>query len=77
MFGVCANLFAPDDGRVVSADHGCGAHSEALVQATVPIDVEVVLDEDAEVELEPTVHAEHGGGSVDDDAETVEPFGHG
>jgi hypothetical protein len=77
MFGVCANLFAPDDGRVVSADHGCGAHSEALVQATVPIDVDVVLDEDAEVELEPTVRAEHGGGSVDDDAETVEPFGHG
>lgn len=32
-FGVCANEFAPDDGRVVSADHGCGAHSEAT---TVP-----------------------------------------
>lgn len=77
MFGVCANLFAPDDGRVVSADHGCGAHSEALVQATVPIDVEVVLDEDAEVELEVVTRTEHGGGSVDDDGETVEPFGHG
>jgi hypothetical protein len=22
---------APDDARVVSVDHGCGAHSEALV----------------------------------------------
>ncbi|PKK15811.1 MAG: DUF3027 domain-containing protein [Thermomonospora sp. CIF 1] len=31
MFGVCANEYAPDDGRVVSADHGCGAHSEAVV----------------------------------------------
>ena len=27
-FGACANEFAPDDGRVVSVDHGCGAHSE-------------------------------------------------
>ena len=29
MFGVCANAQANDDGRVVSWDHGCGAHSEA------------------------------------------------
>lgn len=29
VFGVCANEFAPDDGRVVSVDHGCGAHSDA------------------------------------------------
>ncbi len=28
VFGVCANELAPDDGRVVSVDHGCGAHSE-------------------------------------------------
>jgi hypothetical protein len=28
MFGVCANGNANDDGRVVSLDHGCGAHSE-------------------------------------------------
>ncbi len=28
-FGVCANAFANDDGKVVSLDHGCGAHSEA------------------------------------------------
>jgi hypothetical protein len=31
VFSVCANGLAPDDGRVVSLDHGCGAHSEALV----------------------------------------------
>lgn len=30
VFGVCANEYAPDDGRVVSLDHGCGAHSEAV-----------------------------------------------
>jgi hypothetical protein len=29
LFGVCANAHANDDGRVVSWDHGCGAHSEA------------------------------------------------
>jgi hypothetical protein len=34
VFGVCANNYAPDDGRVVSADHGCGAHSEALAPGT-------------------------------------------
>jgi hypothetical protein len=27
-FGVCANGDANDDGRIVSLDHGCGAHSE-------------------------------------------------
>jgi hypothetical protein len=30
VFGACANEYAPDDGRVVSMDHGCGAHSEAV-----------------------------------------------
>lgn len=30
-FGVCANELAPDDGRVVAVDHGCGAHSEVLI----------------------------------------------
>lgn len=28
LFGVCANEWSPDDGKVVSYDHGCGAHSE-------------------------------------------------
>jgi hypothetical protein len=32
-FGVCANEYAPDDGQVVSLDHGCGAHSEATTPA--------------------------------------------
>ena len=36
VFGICANEYAPDDGRVVSFDHGCGAHSEALVVHTAP-----------------------------------------
>ena len=29
MFGVCANEDSPDDGSVVSFDHGCGAHSQS------------------------------------------------
>ncbi|HEY1118859.1 MAG TPA: DUF3027 domain-containing protein [Acidimicrobiales bacterium] len=39
MFGVCANGDANDDGRVVSYDHGCGAHSEVRLgkrQQTIP-----------------------------------------
>lgn len=31
LFGVCANAWSPDDGKVVSLDHGCGAHSETDV----------------------------------------------
>jgi hypothetical protein len=39
-FGVCANGDAHDDGRVVSLDHGCGAHSEVRLakrQAPQPL----------------------------------------
>lgn len=32
MFGVCANAYANDDARVVSFDHGCGAHSQAQLR---------------------------------------------
>lgn len=31
-FGVCANEVTETDGRVVSVEHGCGAHSEAVVE---------------------------------------------
>ena len=45
LFGACANAYAPDDGRVVSADHGCGAHSEAMADAVVARAVAPVIDE--------------------------------
>jgi hypothetical protein len=45
MFGVCSNAYAPDDGRVVSVDHGCGAHSEALVPTGPDQPVVPVIDE--------------------------------
>jgi hypothetical protein len=46
VFGVCANAYANDDGRVVSFDHGCGAHSEArLAKKNLPQPLpEPVLD---------------------------------
>ncbi len=31
VFGVCANEWSPDDGKVVALDHGCGAHSQTDV----------------------------------------------
>ncbi len=33
VFGVCANEWSPDDGRVVTLGHSCGAHSETDVVA--------------------------------------------
>ena len=45
LFGACANAYAPDDGRVVSADHGCGAHSEAMADAATARTVAPVIDE--------------------------------
>lgn len=85
VFGVCANSYAPDDGRVVSFDHGCGAHSEAV---PVPPAAEVAPQPAGEDDLEvvvlrgegpdPQHTTARGPGSVDDgdDVESGEPFGH-
>ena len=45
VFGACGNAFAPDDGRVVSADHGCGAHSEAVLTGSAARATAPVIDE--------------------------------
>jgi hypothetical protein len=50
VFGVCANEYAPDDGRVVSFDHGCGAHSEALIVQVGPMSDEAAAVDDVSVE---------------------------
>lgn len=63
VFGVCANELAPDDGSVVAADHGCGAHSEAVVIAARPEPGPDVAEEE-----------ELGPGSVDEGG--TEPLGH-
>lgn len=51
-FGVCANEWSPDDGKVVSMDHGCGAHSQTDVidQPSEWPDRAPLLD-DADVEV--------------------------
>jgi len=61
VFGVCANAWSPDDGKVVSLDHGCGAHSETDVEAPpslwpapeVPASLELVTTEAEEPDAEP------------------------
>ena len=51
-FGVCANEWSPSDGRVISLDHGCGAHSETDVDQPEPVPIgEPIVDEFA-VDLE-------------------------
>ena len=45
VFGVCANEYAPDDGKVVSLDHGCGAHSESIIPAGPFGTIAPVVDE--------------------------------
>lgn len=71
-FGGCANEFAPDDGRLVSVDHGCGAHSEAVVVPAAGPEPRPLVDEfgfdvvTAEVVTQTT-------GSI---ASGDEPFGH-
>ncbi len=72
-FGVCGNLYAPDDGRVVSVDHGCGAHSEAVVEVPEPPVEELpTIYDDGEVE-EMTVS--RAPGSVET-AQPDEGYGH-
>lgn len=72
-FGACANEYAPDDGRVVAVDHGCGAHSEAIVLPSSPPPPPPLLDEyGIDVVGGPLGHEP---GSVSD-ADTTEPLGH-
>ncbi len=65
VFGACANGAAPDDGRVVALTHGCGAHSETVVEAVESTYAGMAVEDDefevvdrsevlVEVELEAT-----------------------
>ena len=51
-FGVCGNEVAGTDGRVVSVEYGCGAHSEAIVDVPPLSEPTGDVYDDAEVELE-------------------------
>lgn len=67
-FGVCANEWSPSDGRVVSLDHGCGAHSETDVEPPEPTPIgEPIVDEFA-VDVEPAL-----ADQVPAEPETSEP----
>jgi hypothetical protein len=73
MFGVCGNLYAPDDARAVSADHGCGAHSETLQGNTeVPVEELPTIYDDSELE---SVAVSRPHGSVES-GEPAEEYGH-
>ncbi|GAA4516861.1 DUF3027 domain-containing protein [Brevibacterium yomogidense] len=47
-FGVCANKWAPFDGRIVALDAGCGAHSETDVQQRSSAPSQAVIDDFSE-----------------------------
>ena len=55
MFGVCANKWSQDDGRVVSLDHGCGEHSdiEPPVPSTMWIQPDPAVDDKDDIIIVP------------------------
>ena len=81
-FGVCTNEWSPSDGKVVSRDHGCGAHSQTDVDKQIaqwPADNPIIdtvandaLDmsepdpEEATTASEPAGEAESPEGSGED-----------
>jgi hypothetical protein len=74
MFGICANAYSPSDGRVVSFDHGCGAHSEAAV-LPAPVDVTPPIVDEVGYDVIALRPVEHARGSVDDET-PAEDLGH-
>ncbi|PPK97346.1 Protein of unknown function (DUF3027) [Kineococcus xinjiangensis] len=75
VFGVCANEWSPEDGRVVSVDHGCGAHSETDVEPHATDVAPPVVDDLAPevLELVPTAELRAGAEPDAEPAEPVEP----
>ena len=65
VFGVCANEWSPEDGRVVSVDHGCGAHSETDVEARGEEPPPPVVDDLSPDVLDLVPTAELRGGAPD------------
>ncbi|MEY4322986.1 MAG: hypothetical protein RL410_767 [Actinomycetota bacterium] len=51
-FGVCANALSPSDGHIVAMDHGCGGHSETVVETGVVPVSELVIDELGHFEID-------------------------
>ena len=73
VFGVCANGMAPDDGKVVAVTHGCGAHSEVVVETPESsfAGMAVVDDEFEVVEIDRTSPVAETDAGDDADAEAA------
>jgi len=75
-FGACTNEWSPSDGKVVSVDHGCGAHSQTDVEAQYsqwPTD-DAVIQTDAAVNLDMDASDTDSSDDSDDPARaTSEP----
>ena len=81
VFGACANAMSPDDGRVVALTHGCGAHSETVVDTPESSYAGMAVEDDEfevverrestvqdEAELDPAVEAAVATADVAEDA---------
>jgi hypothetical protein len=51
-FGVCGNLITPAEGRVVSVEYGCGAHSQAAPHTGSSAEVAGVVYDDGDEPLD-------------------------
>jgi Protein of unknown function (DUF3027) len=71
IFGVCGNEFAPRDGQVVAVDHGCGAHSEALVEAAPPERPQAAPYDDAALDVEEHARLAAEDAEIAEDAESL------
>lgn len=74
-FGLCANEFSPSDGRVVTMDHGCGAHSEAEPEPPPVIVVELVVDDLSADDLDTSVEPDEPEASEPEPEAEPEPQG--
>ncbi|MFC5286970.1 DUF3027 domain-containing protein [Actinokineospora guangxiensis] len=73
-FGVCGNEIAPADARVVHAEYGCGAHSEAEVEQISPVLVADLIYDDAQLEVsQPEPEADSAAEPGSDSAAEPEP----
>jgi hypothetical protein len=65
VFGACANGRAPDDGRVVALTHGCGAHSETVVETPESSYAGMAVEDDEFEVVERAAVREEAGSDVE------------
>lgn len=71
VFGVCANEWSPSDGRAISLDHGCGAHSETEAAGPEPLSVGRPVIDELAIDVEPNPSASEPVGASDEEATVV------